>query len=82
MRQEFAERELLKMAGVAFQIGKSWYTPGGFRKSGKQRAYRIRNLEECVANRKQGIYKSRFLHEKVRRKTIMEGEGHATRQFS
>ena len=31
----------------AFQNGNCWYTPGSFRKSGKQRTYRIRNLEEC-----------------------------------
>jgi hypothetical protein len=30
-----------------FQIGKSWYTPGSFRKSGKQGTCGIRNLEEC-----------------------------------
>jgi len=29
-----------------FQNGNLWYTPGSFRKSGKQRTYRIRNLEE------------------------------------
>ena len=31
-----------------FQNGNYWYTPGSFRKSGKQRTYGIRNLEECV----------------------------------
>jgi hypothetical protein len=36
-------------ARVEFQNGNLWYTPGSFRKSGKYRGYRIRNLEECVS---------------------------------
>jgi len=46
-----------------FQNGNVGIHPGSFRKSGKQRTYGIRNLEECVAQRKQGICKSAFLHE-------------------
>ncbi len=37
-----------KLAGM-FHFGKSWYTPGSFRKSGTQWTYGIRNLEECVS---------------------------------
>src|SRR5437879_3855336 len=48
-----------KLAGM-FHFGKSWYTPGSFRKSGKQRSYGIRNLEECVSRRKERTKKVAF----------------------
>ncbi len=38
--------------GAEFQNGNCWYTPGSFRKSGKQRSHGIRNLEECATHRK------------------------------
>src|SRR6266403_159383 len=40
-----------------FRNGNCWHTPGSFHMSGKQRTYRIRILEECATNRKQGIRK-------------------------
>ena len=48
------------MRGAESQIGKSWYTPGSFRKSGKQWIYRIRNLEEYAVHRKEGSCKMIF----------------------
>src|SRR6266436_5767325 len=30
--------------------GNCWYTPGGFRKSGKQRSYGIRKMKECASD--------------------------------
>ncbi len=45
--QEKKERRFLLMPRIEFQNGNCWYTPGSFRKSGKQKGYRIRKMKEC-----------------------------------
>src|SRR6266436_3333893 len=65
-RQRGQEWSLAAALLKVFQNGKSWYTPGSFRKSAKERSYRIRNLEECAAHRKQTGLQNDFLHGKVR----------------
>ena len=45
-----------------FRNGNCWYTPGSFRKSGKHRAYRIRNLKEYTEN---GICTFHFAYRNV-----------------
>src|SRR5712664_2164403 len=62
-RQRGKEWPLAPALVKVFQNGKSWYTPGSFRMSGKQRSYRIRNLEECAAHRKQTVCKMTFCAE-------------------
>jgi len=47
------ECSMPRKAGT-YRFGNCWYTPGSFRKSGKQRSCGIRNLEEGTEKRMQG----------------------------
>jgi len=38
-----------RLESSEFQIGNCWYTPGSFRKSCKQRTWRIRKMKECAS---------------------------------
>jgi hypothetical protein len=50
--------------------------PGNFRKSGKQKTYDIRKMEECARNRKQGVCGVAFCKEERIRGTTARQAGY------